>query len=90
MVGGGVAMMGGCRGWVSWVGVVGGHHGWASWVWVVMVVVEEEGGCCLLTCLLTPKSSIGKCECLIWVVGHGTQNIFKSFYYLLMVAWYRC
>jgi len=31
-------------GWASWVGVVSGHRGWASWV----VVVEEEGGCCLL------------------------------------------
>jgi len=65
--------------------VVGGGRWWA-----VVVVVEEEGGCCLLTCLLMPKSSIGKCQCSIWVVGHGTQNILKSFYYLLMVAWCRC
>ena len=73
-------------GWASWVGVVSGHRGWASWV----VVVEEEGGCCLLMCLLTPKSSIGVCRCSIWAVGHGTQNILNSFYYLLMVAWCRC
>jgi len=51
--GGGVAPMGGCRGWVSWV----------------VVVVVEEGGCCLLTCLSTPKLSIGKHRCLIWVVA---------------------
>jgi len=71
-------------GWASWVGVVSGRRGWA--LWVVVVVVEEEGGCCLLT----PKSSIGICRCSIWAVGHGTQNILKSFYYLLMVAWCRC
>jgi len=63
-----------------------GDNGWASWV----VVVVEEGGCCLLTCLLTPKSSISICRCSIWAVGHGTQNILKSFYCLLMVAWCRC
>jgi len=49
VVGGGVAMMGGCRGWTSWVGIVSGHCGWASWM---VVVVVEEGGCCLLMCLL--------------------------------------
>ena len=35
VVGGGVAMMGGHRGWVSWVGIMGGHRGWASWVGIV-------------------------------------------------------
>jgi len=48
-------------GWWRWCG----DDGWASWV----VVVVEEGGCCLLTCLLTPKLSIGKRRCSIWMVA---------------------
>jgi len=45
----------------QWVGIMDGCHGWWWW-WL-----RKKKGCSLLM----PKSSIGKCQCLIWAVAMG-------------------